>query len=472
MFVLGLLSNFISGVPIDGILAYGLTGGFLASIITLLTYQEKWQQFVPLIVTVSFSILTLVLGTTSPKLSNYLLVYVSLAIVTLYHHYKLIALSGVLGLVLTNYFFLNLNEPMFNGLGTDVLVSLNLYVLLLTLILMAQAKIGSNMQRDVQKKAIEATHEKEKVESLLQKVSESQRVITQFSGQVKEDIQSTQAVSDQLYETFKEVSGGIEHQASSVSEMNDLMREQDQSVGYVSKYAETVNTVARDSLTETETGYKRLSELTSEISQVQKMVLGTNENMMELTSKTKNIGTILQTVDQIAEQTNLLALNAAIEAARAGEHGRGFAVVADEVRKLATNSQLATKEISQLLHDIRQKTESVSLDVSKSEQAINRSMDMTEQTENSLHYLLDQMKKVVETASSFNDLVLKLKKSSHTLTGELSNVTNGTEASHAMVEEVFASVEEQNEYMNSMSERFRELEMLTEELSSLVNQTK
>ncbi|WP_442857111.1 methyl-accepting chemotaxis protein [Bacillus sp. FJAT-45037] len=193
---------------------------------------------------------------------------------------------------------------------------------------------------------------------------------------------------------------------------------------------------------------------------------------MELTSKTKNIGTILQTVDQIAEQTNLLALNAAIEAARAGEHGRGFAVVADEVRKLATNSQLATKEISQLLHDIRQKTESVSLDVSKSEQAINRSMDMTEQTENSLHYLLDQMKKVVETASSFNDLVLKLKKSSHTLTGELSNVTNGTEASHAMVEEVFASVEEQNEYMNSMSERFRELEMLTEELSSLVNQTK
>ncbi|MEB1806115.1 MAG: methyl-accepting chemotaxis protein [Bacillaceae bacterium] len=469
-FILGLISNFISDVPIGGIIAYTITGMSLSIFFSIMAYKKWLPYSLQYYIAVGLGVLTFVMGVTSPKLSNYLMVYIGLVFITLFHNYRSIALSGGIGLLLTNYFFFTLRDSMFIGQENNILISLNVFVIIITGVLIAQARIGENMQKDVQTKGEEALLGKQKVDQLLAKVTNSVNVITEFSQQVKTNIEATQKVSTDLTSTFSEVARGVETQASTVSDINESMNDKNTAVQNVSTLTQSAKNIANETLNHTNRGNKQVNELSRTMDNVQSVITSAAVVMKDLNEQSQKISTILTTISDISNQTNLLALNASIEAARAGEHGRGFVVVANEVKRLAEDSQRSTKEIETILQDIKTKTEKVTEEVQKGEEIVGESIKVTEDTEVSFNEILRNTEEVVSFSQKLEEMVLLLESASNKISDELSEVTNVTQESSAMVEEVFASAEEQHQYIVEIIDSFKELEGLTKELNALVNE--
>lgn len=147
-------------------------------------------------------------------------------------------------------------------------------------------------------------------------------------------------------------------------------------------------------------GGEAVQHTISSIGRIREQVASSSSTIRELGELGKTIGTIIETINQIAEQTNLLALNAAIEAARAGEHGKGFAVVADEVRKLAERSAGATKEITTLVDNVKKGVSQAVEKMNTSDGEVERGVAQGKEASVALEKILTAVKSVASEVAS------------------------------------------------------------------------
>ena len=198
-------------------------------------------------------------------------------------------------------------------------------------------------------------------------------------------IQEVKSSSEALSEAARELSG-IAHQVSSGSReqletamgTSATVEEMSVSISSVADSAEEVGRLSEESLKSTNEGNEKVSVLIGEIDTVEGAIHEIAQSVQEFVDRAALITNMTQQVKDIADQTNLLALNAAIEAARAGEQGRGFAVVADEVRKLAEKSAQAASEIDGVTSSLNQQSESVGRAIESGQQSLRSSLDYVE----------------------------------------------------------------------------------------------
>ncbi|MEA2624969.1 MAG: hypothetical protein QOD06_1014 [Candidatus Binatota bacterium] len=188
-------------------------------------------------------------------------------------------------------------------------------------------------------------------------------------------VEDVNAASHGILATTSQQASGAQQQAATVSETAVTADEVAQTAGQVAERAKTVSDSVRRTAEVGEAGRQAVEGSITALQSLREQVESTAQTILALAEQAQAIGEIIATVNDIAEQTNLLALNAAIEASRAGEHGKGFGVVAAEVKELANQSKQATVQVRQILGEIQKATNAAVL----STEAVTRGMsDATE----------------------------------------------------------------------------------------------
>ncbi|MGK9369555.1 methyl-accepting chemotaxis protein, partial [Melioribacter sp. Ez-97] len=197
------------------------------------------------------------------------------------------------------------------------------------------------------------------------------------------------ATTEELNVTLKNQSVEINEITTSADQMNIAIHSNAENAIQTANKVSTNGRIIKDSIYE-------IGETIDKVKQITSFVQRATEKLEELGKSTESITGILQVIDEIAEQTNLLALNAAIEAARAGEHGRGFAVVADEVRKLAERSSKSTKEIGDIINAIKKESHNVIESMNDGNKKVLEIIKLIEKSQKSLEKIPADIEEVIE----------------------------------------------------------------------------
>ncbi|MDR1945886.1 MAG: methyl-accepting chemotaxis protein [Desulfovibrio sp.] len=280
-------------------------------------------------------------------------------------------------------------------------------------------------------------------------IKNTERTIRNVANQASSISGRVAASSEELSAQVEEVSRGAEMQrarvestASAMSQMNSTVLEVARNAGQASEQTG----LTRD---KAETGAELVNRVVDSINHVNTVAASLQSNMQELGSQAESIGGVMNVISDIADQTNLLALNAAIEAARAGEAGRGFAVVADEVRKLAEKTMSATQEVGNSISAIQQSAQTNIREVGAAVDHIGQATGLANSSGASLM-------EIVELASANSSVV--------------TSIATAAEEQSATSEEINRAIEEINRIVNETTDGMVQSSAAVQELSQMAQE--
>lgn len=312
----------------------------------------------------------------------------------------------------------------------------------------------------------------EVLKNMVYNLSTASETLTANSEELTQSAFEVKSGSEQVATTMQELATGSETQANTASNLSIVMSNFTEKVQNTNKNGEQINKASQQVLTMTNEGSRLMESSSQQMQKIDSIVQDAVEKMKVLDNQTIEISGLVSIIQTVADQTNLLALNAAIEAARAGEHGRGFAVVADEVRKLAEQVAVSIADITGFVATIQSESKNVSdsLQIGYAEvEEGTAQIKTTGQTFNKISKsVTDMVKEIQQISGNLESIAVN----SEIMSGSIEEIASVSEESAAGVEETSAATQQISSSMEEVAGNSEHLAALAEDLSQMVNQFK
>ncbi len=344
----------------------------------------------------------------------------------------------------------------------------SVFLIIIIVVLFFVSKWGSDLIRSANQKEYQADELLRSLDKVLKVIKESTTLLDKdISGCNKETIILNE-ISGLIQGTVQEITRGVMDQSESINQISRMMNDAGEKVTSINDLTKNLSSTSKNAKQIVLDGSERINHLDKQMAIINITILESLTTVQELGNSIDEVNNFLSSIIQISEQTNLLSLNASIEAARVGEMGRGFAVVAEEVKKLAEQSSNAVRQIDGIIKDIKNKMDLVMEKVSNGSIAVREGEVVTKHVEKGFAKIREVFKRI--DGNILNEL--KMTEEIDTIFSKISEQTEGIASiSHehsAAAEEMLATTEEQNASIKNIYGLMQKISISSERLQELV----